>query len=366
MMATDQEIESKDTDLEDRRTEEGDAEEVQPFRYAISSYGADYPVDGLVKRIREGAIYVPKFQREFVWDIKDASRFVESLLLGLPVPSIFLSKEWDTGKLLVVDGQQRLLSLRYFYDGTWTPTGKEFRLKGVKPEFAGKTYSALREEDRRQLDDAILHAIVFKQDEPSEDESGVYEVFLRLNTGGIRLTAQEVRNAVLHSGRIRDLLGELNQYAPWREIYGPEDSRMRDQELILRFLALLHEGESYRPPMANFLNIYMGRNRELSDKDAAAMSARFRTTIDLVRESIGSRAFRPAKAMNAAVFDSVMVGTAKRLEIGPVLNIEAFRQAYAVLLNNQDFLDACGRWTADAGRVHARLNLAITAFASVP
>jgi hypothetical protein len=141
---------------------------------------------------------------------------------------------------------------------------------------------------------------------------------------------------------------------------------MRDQELILRFLALLHEGESYRPPMANFLNIYMGRNRELSDKDAAAMSARFRTTIDLVRESIGSRAFRPAKAMNAAVFDSVMVGTAKRLEIGPVLNIEAFRQAYAVLLNNQDFLDACGRWTADAGRVHARLNLAITAFASVP
>jgi len=90
-MPTDLLMEPKDTDLEDRRTEEGDADEVQPFRYAISSYGADYPVDSLVKRIREGAIYVPKFQREFVWDIKDASRFVESLLLGLPVPSIFLS-----------------------------------------------------------------------------------------------------------------------------------------------------------------------------------------------------------------------------------------------------------------------------------
>src|SRR5438552_11127913 len=147
----------QDIELDDPRTEDGDAEEVQPFRYAISSYGADYPVDGLVKRIREGAIYVPKFQREFVWDVKDASRFVESLLLGLPVPSIFLSKEADTGKLLVVDGQQRLLSLKHFYDGIWEPTKREFSLRGVDPTFEGKTYKSLRDEDRRRLDDAILH-----------------------------------------------------------------------------------------------------------------------------------------------------------------------------------------------------------------
>jgi hypothetical protein len=236
----------------------------------------------------------------------------------------------------------------------------------VQPEFEGRTYVALRDEDRRQLDDAILHAIVFKQDEQSDDESSVYEVFLRLNTGGKRLTPQEVRSAVLHSGRIRDLLAELNQYAPWREIYGPEDSRMRDQELILRFLALLHGGENYRPPMVTFLNIYMGRNKELGDKDAAAMSATFRSAIDLVRESVGTRAFRPVRALNAAVFDAVMVGTAKRLELGPVSNVQAFREAYGVLLDNQDFLDACGRWTADADRVHARLYLATTAFASIP
>ena len=111
-----------DIPIEDRRTEEEDAQEVAPLRFAISSYGADYTVDGLVKRIREGSVYIPPFQRGFVWDIKDASRFIESLLLGLPVPSIFLAKEPDTGKLLVVDGQQRLLSLRNFYDGIWEPT----------------------------------------------------------------------------------------------------------------------------------------------------------------------------------------------------------------------------------------------------
>ena len=365
-MPADVEIEQLETDLDDQRTDEGDALEVQPFRYAISSYGADYPVDGLVKRIRDGAIYVPKFQREFVWDVKDASRFVESLLLGLPVPSIFLSKEWDTGKMLVVDGQQRLLSLLYFYLGTWEPNGKEFRLKGVQTEFEGRTYSTLRDEDRRRLDDAILHAIVFKQDEPSEDESSVYEVFQRLNTGGKKLTPQEVRSAVHHSGRIRDLLGELNQYPPWRDIYGPEDPRMRDQELILRFLALLNEGDNYQKPMVNFLNSYMGKNKDLGDKDAAAMTKSFRSAIDLVLQSIGDRAFRPARALNAAVFDSVMVGTSKRLEHSAVTDTLAFRAAYDFLISNQQFLDACGRGTASGERVRTRLELATTSFAPVP
>jgi hypothetical protein len=345
-MPAELDMELKDIDLEDQRTDEADGQEVQPFRYAISSYGADYPVDGLVKRIREGAIYIPKFQREFVWDIRDASRF-------------------DTGKLLVVDGQQRLLSLRYFYDEVWKPDGRQFYLKGVQPDFEGRTYTGLRDEDRRRLDDAILHAIVFKQDEPSEDESSVYEVFQRLNTGGKKLTPQEVRSAVHHSGRIRDLLGELNQYGHWRDIYGPEDSRMRDQELVLRFLALLHEGSNYQPPMVTFLNTYMGKKKEFSDQEAAIMSSEFRGAIDLIHESIGSRAFRPVRALNAAVYDSVMVATAARLTNGPVANIQAFRDAYSELLTDQHYLDACGRGTAGGERVRTRLDLAKGAFAPV-
>jgi hypothetical protein len=289
---------------------------------------------------------------------------VESLLLGLPVPSIFLSKERDTGKLLVVDGQQRLHSLLSFYDGVWDPsTGKEFRLKRVQPEFEGRTYLTLRDEDRRQLDDAILHAIIFKQDEPSPDESSVYEVFQRLNTGGKILTPQEVRSAVHHDGRIRDLLVELNQYFPWREIYGPEDQRMRDQELILRFLALLYEGENYQKPMVSFLNSYMGKNRNLGDADAEAMTKAFKDAIDLILASIGNRAFRPVRALNAAVFDSVMVGTARRLKNGLVKDIQAFREIYDELLHNQAFLDACGRGTASGERVRTRLELATNSFA---
>src|SRR5206468_12424422 len=134
-----------------------------PFKYAITSYGADYPVDGLVKRMASGAIFIPSFQRGYVWSLPQASRFIESLLLGLPVPGIFLSKEEQAQKLLVIDGQQRLRTLEYFYDGIFRPTGRQFALQGVQPQFEGKTYRTLSAEDRRRLDDSILHATIIKQ-----------------------------------------------------------------------------------------------------------------------------------------------------------------------------------------------------------
>lgn len=94
-----------------------DPDDIVPFRYSITSYGADYPVDALIKRIQAGDVFIPSFQRAYVWDAKRASRFIESLLLGLPVPGIFLSREEDTDRLLVIDGQQRLRTLQYFYRG---------------------------------------------------------------------------------------------------------------------------------------------------------------------------------------------------------------------------------------------------------
>jgi len=316
--------------------------------------------------MREGSVYVPEFQRGFVWDVKDASRFVESLLLGLPVPSIFLSKEADTGKLLVVDGQQRLLSLRYFYDGLWEPTKREFSLRGVDPTFDGRTYKKLRDEDRRRLDDAILHVTVFKQDEPSEDQSGIYHVFERLNSGGKKLTPQEIRSAVHHAGGMRELLHDLNKNVEWRSIYGPEDPRMRDQELVLRFLAFFYEAGNYRSPLVNFLNAFMGRYKRLEKAAASEMKGAFSDTIHVIHQAIGDSAFRPVRALNAAVFDSVMVGLARRLKNGAIGNIERLKAKYDELLRNQDFLDACGRGTAGEERVKTRVGLATAAFSDLP
>ena len=88
-----------------------------PIQYEISSYGADYDVEGLVKRLERDDLLIPPFQRNYVWKLKEASRFIESLLLGLPVPGVFLVREQDSNKLLVIDGQQRLKTLQFFYNG---------------------------------------------------------------------------------------------------------------------------------------------------------------------------------------------------------------------------------------------------------
>lgn len=345
---------------------EEDSEENIPFKYSISSYGADYPVDSLVKRIKNETIYVPSFQRGYVWKLQEASRFIESLLLGLPVPGIFLSKEKETQKLLVIDGQQRLLTLLYFYDGIFQPTKREFALKNVQPQFEAKTYKSLLDEDRRRLDDSILHATIIKQDEPSEDDSSIYHIFERLNTGGITLKPQEIRSCIYH-GEFNELLHILNNNQFWRSIFGEIDKNMRDQELILRFLALYFNGENYKLPMKGFLNEYMGKNQHLTPQLKEKFSQVFEKTIEVIFESIGSRAFKPVRGMNASVFDAVMVGIARRLKNGAIQNLESLREKYQTLLDNKDFeaVSVKAANTSHERNVRQRLELATEAFANV-
>ena len=340
--------------------------EVLPFRYSITSYGADYPVDGLVKRMETGAIRIPAFQRGFVWSQRQASRFVESLLLGLPVPGVFMSREDDgRGSLLVIDGQQRLESLQYFYRGIFGNSGREFRLVGVQPAYVGRTYSTLDPADQLRLDDSIIHATVVRQDSPSDDDSSIYHVFERLNTGGTPLSPQEIRVAIFHGDFVR-LLQELNQVEDWRRIFGPVSRRMRDQELVLRFLAFRFSGaDGYAEPMKGFLNYFMGSNRKLADIQRAQYASAFTDAISLAYSAVGRLAFKPVRALNASVFDAVMVGLSQRLERGAVSDRAAVSAAYTRLLLDSEFKAATERATASRDAVQTRLELAVTAFQEI-
>lgn len=269
-----------------------DRDEDLPFKYGITSYGADFDVEGLVKRIDRGDIFVPPFQRGFVWNIAQASRFVESLLLGLPVPGIFLSKEEATEKLLVIDGQQRLHSLSYFYKEVFKPTGKEFSLTGIKTSFKGLTYSKLAPEDRRRLDDSIIHATIIRQDEPDDGNSSIYFVFARLNTGGTQLQPQEIRDSLYH-GEFNEVLSGLNTEPAWRKLYGPVSPRKRDIELILRFFAFFYTSEKYQKPITEFLNSYMGSNRHLQIQGKDQLTVDFVNTIKIIEKNIGQRLLNP-------------------------------------------------------------------------
>jgi hypothetical protein len=339
-----------ETEKEDRGIE---------FKYSITSYGADYPVDGLIKRLSSDPpdIFIPPFQRRFVWSKYQSSRFIESLLLGLPVPAIFLGKEEDTNRLLVIDGQQRLTSLWHFYRGKFEDDA-EFVLGGVASRFEGVSYRTLNEADRRRLDDSILHAIIVRQDEPKQDNnSSIYLLFERLNTGGSLLHPQEIRACVYH-GPFNDLLAELNQDPSWRAIYGPENQRMKDRELILRFFTLVFDLDKYEKPMEGALNHYMGSNRKLQRQSRDQLINEFLPLVRMVNDTLGTEAFRPIRAINAAVFDSVMVALSRRIaERGPI-DADQLKMAYAALLADPEFQAAYSKSTSNEDQVKNRITIA--------
>ncbi|MCZ6873434.1 MAG: DUF262 domain-containing protein [bacterium] len=339
-------------------------EEALPFKYSITSYGADYTIDSLVKRLSLGDIYIPSLQRGFVWDLRRASRFVESLLLGLPVPGIFLSREEPSQRLVVVDGQQRLNTLLYFYDGIFANTGKEFALSGLESRFRGKTYKSLTDEGRRRLDDSILHATIIRQDEPSDGDSSIYLIFERLNTGGLALQPQEIRASLYH-GEFNDLLKELKNTKNWRAIFGKVNPRMRDQELILRFLGLYFSRDKYEKPMKEFLNTYMGGNKHLAKNNEIEIRNAFETTIEVAYKCLGTTAFKPRRALNAAVYDAVLVGIAHRLANGQIQDCEALKTQYDNLLFEQAFISATETGTSAEDSVSSRISLATEAFEDI-
>ncbi len=327
--------------------------------YFISSYGADFDVEGIVRRYKRDDIEIPEFQRRYVWTKPQASRFVESLLLGLPVPGIFLYREDDTRKLTVIDGQQRILTLKYFYDGV-LGDGKLFFLSGLASRFEGKYYKDLEPKDRRKLDDSIIHATIIRQEKPEDDGSSKYSIFERLNTGGTRLAPQEIRSAI-YNGPFCELLTRLNKEKSWRSLFGNPHRRQRDEELILRFLALFFEADNYFRPMAKFLNEFMKKYRYLDCNEQREMEFVFDQTASTILDKIGERAFKRQAAVNAAMLDAVMVGVATRLQRGEIH--KSLKTQYASLMGDPEFISSISEGTSQGDKVRQRINLAINAFA---
>ncbi len=317
--------------------------------YDISSYGADYDVEGLVKRLKRGDIFIPPFQRDYVWNLSEASRLVESLLLGLPVPGVFLARDSETNRLSVIDGQQRLKSLLFFYEGFFNPregdTRKRvFRLKNVQPQFEGKTYEDLEEEDRINLDNSIIHSTIIKQETPNDDNTSIYHVFERLNTGGRKLTPQEIR-AAIYIGKLNDLILDLNEHESWRELFGKKNNRLKDQEMILRFFAMHFLLDKYNKPLKEFLNKFNNKYKNPTDKEIEKLGDLFKRTTDKIFEIFGKSAFRPDRVFNASAFEVLMIGVSKRIDSG--INFSILADNIRILYDDQTFIDSITRATSD-------------------
>ena len=337
--------------------------EAESFYYSVSSYGADYNAELLVSRIKKEQIFIPSFQRKYVWSIQKASRFIESLLLGLPVPGIFLSLEASTNRLLIVDGQQRLMSLYKFYEGRFDEN-KIFKLKGVSKDFEGKTYKELKDSDRFRLDDSILHATVIKQDKPTGDDSSIYMVFERLNTGGMPLQPQEIR-ACIYYGDFNDLLSQLVLNTSWRSLFTKENPRMKEQELILRFFTFLYSSDEYKKGFKAFMNAFMAKNRILQLYGKTELTDKFEKTIEIVIGALGKTAFKIGRQLNAAIFDSVMIGVCRRLDAVGEVNMEQLQKRYRALLQNGEYLSYVSKSTASEKSVKGRISIATECFKDI-
>lgn len=351
-----------DDEIEPVPSEEEDHAAALPA-YEILTYPADFTLEVLVDKWRKGQIVIPHFQRRFVWTQVQASKLIESFLIGLPVPAIFLYAEPTTNDWLVVDGQQRLKTIAYFFEGYF---GEEaagsrtvFRLTGLDEgnHYLGKTYDDFKGGDTtafNKLNDSVLRAFVIRQLDPNDDTS-IYHIFERLNTGGTFLNPQEIRNCI-HHGPFNDALIRLNDLTSWRRIFGrkPTDRRQRDVELILRFLALFENSRKYEKPMKDFLNKFMATNRRPDEASLDAFREIFERTATQIEQSLGQKPFHIRAGLNAAVFDSVFVTVARHIaSIPPDL-----RERYSTLIHDPRYLALVTSATTDKDVVQRRLNLA--------
>ena len=244
------------------------ADESEAFvTYDIASYPSDLTLSVLAEMWKNGDIVIPEFQRNFVWSISQSSLLIESFLLGLPVPQVFFYVD-SVNKNLVIDGQQRLLSVVYYltgYFGSESIHGKQqvFRLSGLdeRSPYAKKRFIDLDEPAQRKLKGAVLRAINIRQLDPKGEHTSIYHIFERLNTGGTPLKPQEIRNCVFR-GEFVSLLRDMNKDDHWREILGKStfDKHQKDVELLLRVFALCQTWGKYEKPMKEYLNVAMDSN----------------------------------------------------------------------------------------------------------
>ena len=180
--------------------------------YNITSWGADLSFRELITMYDENELLKPELQRHYVWDKVEASRFIESLLLGLPVPSIFLANTAD-GHKLIIDGYQRIMTVYDYVKGLWTKDNRVFRLSNsdkINSRWRNKSFTELSAAEQRKIRSTTIHAIIFEQTKPQEDDTSLYQIFERINTGGRALYPQEIRNCV-YQGPLNTLLFKVNK-----------------------------------------------------------------------------------------------------------------------------------------------------------
>lgn len=351
----------KKTEDEELAVDEVIEEDEVLVSYDIATYPSDFTLNSLKEMWDNKDIIIPEFQRNFVWTIKQSSLLIESFLLGLPVPQVFFYVDAHN-KNLVIDGQQRILSIVYFlegYFGSETIQGKRqvFRLKGLDPRspYADKRFADLEEAPQRMLkNQSVLRAMNVRQLQPKEESTSMYHIFERLNTGGTPLKAQEIRNCVFLGDFVR-ILKNLNKDKNWRKVVGKTiyDKHQKDVELILRIFSLSNTWENYTKPMKEYLNVAIRKNISGTSSRVRHFVADFPKATKFIIDNLGERPFHVRGPLNSAALDSVFCTILDNLEKIP----SDIKKRYQKLLNDENFKETTFYSTSDESTLKKRFEL---------
>ena len=365
-------------------------DDYQVQEYDITASPNDFNLLTLVNFVESRAIKIPGFQRNYVWDIKRASKLIESIIIGLPIPQIFLYEE-NRNSFLVIDGQQRLMSLYYFWKGRFPRKEKRAELRSIF-DYHGHIPKNIFDDDeffvkfKLQLPENLPHHpnklnkltyeslgelqttfnlrtirnVIIKQSSPVGDDSAMFEIFNRLNSGGVNLTPQEIRTSLYHS-EFYKLIYRLNELPAWREILGVEvpDLHMKDSEILIRGFAMLISGKDYRPSMTKFLNNFSRRMKTATEPQLQYMESLFQSFLEACAELPPKTFYGVQGRFQISIFESVFSAVCEEpfqqqqcilKKVQPAL-VDALKQ-------DRDFMKATLTSTADSGNVETRLRIA--------
>lgn len=367
-----------------------EADDIQIEEYDITAAPNDFNITTIYNFLESGSVRVPGFQRNFVWDLGRASKLIESLILGLPVPQIFLY-EAERNKFLVIDGQQRLMSIYYFIKQRFPKKIKRAELRSIFDEhgslpdsvvhddsyfenfrlklpdsspqhpnrFKGLAYSTLGA-FKTQFDLRTIRNVIIKQNTPKDDDSSMYEIFNRLNTGGINLKPQEIRTSMYHSS-FYNALYRANANPAWRRLLpnSEPDLHMKDVEILLRGYAMLIDGQTYAPSMVKFLNQFSRKCKNNTDEQneyLLSLLDSFLARCQDLPEDAFLKNGRFHIALYEAAFAAICSPPFERREL--LQGGQILAESLSALERDPEFVDALSEGTTQTRNVKLRLERA--------
>ena len=374
---------------------EGDEDSVDQdisfTEYEISASPNDFNIRTLFDFIDSGIVRIPGFQRNYVWDIKRASKLIESLLIGIPVPQIFLYEE-GKNSFLVIDGQQRYFTIYFFKKKRFPRKEKRFELrkifdesKGIpeailadndffvdfnlqlpeqlparKNRFNKLNYSTLLEEDRIALDLRTIRNIIIKQSSPDDGDSVVFEIFNRLNSGGINLKPQEIRTSLYHS-KFYNMLYRINLDKNWRNLTPSQipDLNMKDIEILLRGFGMLVYHDQYKPSLTKFLNTFSMKAKKFTDQQTEQFEALFLEFARIMSSLDPKTFYSNTGRFNISIFEAIFVALCEDAYKANTNSIKTTsKEKIKALKDDLSFFEATQSNTASAANVVLRINKA--------